>query len=421
MVLTLEQIWLPRARRGTEGPFDPRWADASYSDAFRAYGIDVEALDFTEAGRLIRDRAISLELAAAIDTWADRRQQSLQPREVVWDGWPDDRVPIPEGNGTSWRRLVDVARVADPDEWRNQVRDALRRRDRKALSRLAASSRASDLPVQTLSVVCRHLDATYAIPVLRRAQLEHPDNHWINFQLAWNYSSGSSSSLDDAIRHYTAALAIRPRNASTAYFLGEALRSRGKFVEAIPTYRKAIALDPDLLGSYRGLIESLLSQGMRDEALAEIRAEVAAKPDRASLKNKIAWILAAVPDPRSRDSLMAVELATRATELNPDEGAYWNTLGAARYRAGDWEGAIAAFEKSMALRRGGNSYDWFLLSMACLQLNRGDEALRWYDRAVIWMEKHDPGHLELSRFRAEARELLQAKHSARPADKQATP
>ena len=35
--------------------------------------------------------------------------------------------------------------------------------------------------------------------------------------------------------------------------------------------------------------------------------------------------------------------------LKPDVGSYRNTLGVARYRAGDYDGAIEALEKSMEL------------------------------------------------------------------------
>jgi serine/threonine protein kinase/Tfp pilus assembly protein PilF len=413
MVLRLEEIFFPRAYHGTEGAYDSRWADASYAEAFREYGIDVEALEPAEAARRIRARTIRLELAAALDSWADRRQQSLQTSDVLRDGWPDDRVPMPEASTESWRRLVAVARAADPDEWRDQVRAALERRDRKLLHSLATSARMSNLPVQTLSVVCRHLDDEYGRPLLRRTQLDHPDNFHVNFQLAWG-----ARDADEAICFYSAALASRPRNAPAAYFLGDALRRRAKPDEAISRYRRAIALDPDFVEAYYHLIDTLHEQGKRDEAAAEIRAALAAKPDSAPLSNNIAWILATSPDARFRDPRLAVELGRRAVKLAPNAWAYWNTLGAALYRAGDCDGAIAALEKSMSLREGGDNYDWFFLAMACCRLGRRDEARMWYDRAVQWMEKHDPKHDELHRFRAEAAALLGLPELTEPAQKE---
>jgi hypothetical protein len=67
---------------------------------------------------------------------------------------------------------------------------------------------------------------------------------------------------------------------------------------------------------------------------------------------------------------------------------------------------LAALEKSMALHKGGDIYDWFFLGMACWQLGRRDEARQWYDRAVRRMEKDPPHNHELRRIRAEAAALL---------------
>ena len=83
-----------------------------------------------------------------------------------------------------------------------------------------------------------------------------------------------------------------------------------------------------------------------------------------------------------------------------------NTLGVAQFRAGNWRASIAALEKSMSLRKGGDSHDWFWLAMSLWQLDRKEEASQWYDRAVTWMNEHAPQHEELTRFRKEAAELV---------------
>lgn len=45
--------------------------------------------------------------------------------------------------------------------------------------------------------------------------------------------------------------------------------------------------------------------------------------------------------------------------------------------------------------------------MAHWQLGDQDEARKFYDQAVEWMEKNKPQDEELKRFRAEAAELLE--------------
>jgi tetratricopeptide (TPR) repeat protein len=130
-------------------------------------------------------------------------------------------------------------------------------------------------------------------------------------------------------------------------------------------------------------------------------------PDaRTQLLNNQAWVLATHAEPKSRAPGRAVKLAQEAVELAPKEGTIWNTLGVAHYRSGDWKAASAALTKSMELRNGGDSFDWFFLAMAHWQLDQKKEARKWYDQAVAWMDKNQPQNEELRRFRAEAAELL---------------
>ena len=69
--------------------------------------------------------------------------------------------------------------------------------------------------------------------------------------------------------------------------------------------------------------------------------------------------------------------------------------------------SIAALEKSIELQRdGGDSFQWFFLAMSHGQLDETEEARKWYDRAVEWIEKNKSNDEELRRFGSEAAELL---------------
>jgi tetratricopeptide (TPR) repeat protein len=120
----------------------------------------------------------------------------------------------------------------------------------------------------------------------------------------------------------------------------------------------------------------------------------------------LAWQVIRTPNPHGRDAAWAVDLAKEAVELSSETGAYWNTLGVAHYRAGDWKAALSALHKSMELRNGGDSSEWFFLAMAHWQLGDKEQARKLYDQAVVWMDKNQPGNGQLRRFRTEAEELL---------------
>ena len=99
-------------------------------------------------------------------------------------------------------------------------------------------------------------------------------------------------------------------------------------------------------------------------------------------------------------------------------GSYWNTLGVARYRAGDWNESISALNKAVEMRRGGDASDQFFLTMCYWKLENHDEANAAYERATAWMErnkdalKKDARYAEeLRRFQTEAEEVLQRSSS----------
>jgi len=112
LVADLEDIRFQRVEEWKNGGFfDGAKSNQRYAQAFRAFGIDVEGLPPDQAASLIRNRSVRVELAAALDDWymAVKRQKPVD----------DARL----------KRLMEVARAADPDELRTKVRRALEQRD----------------------------------------------------------------------------------------------------------------------------------------------------------------------------------------------------------------------------------------------------------------------------------------------------
>src|SRR5262249_39008514 len=88
-------------------------SDQRYVQTFRAFGIDVDALSFQEAARRIRQSSVAVEVAAALDDWA-RMVRRIKPL-----------------NEPRWKNLLALARAADPDRQRDQLRQALEQGDSK--------------------------------------------------------------------------------------------------------------------------------------------------------------------------------------------------------------------------------------------------------------------------------------------------
>ncbi len=161
-------------------------------------------------------------------------------------------------------------------------------------------------------------------------------------------------------------------------------------------------------------------QQLVHSAEAEQRASTTPTSEMRALDlNNQAWSLAASADPQTRDPHAAVELAQEAVKLAPNTADFWNTLGVARYRAGDFEGAIAALQKYRELRTSDAEYgNPFFLAMAHWQLGHKEEAREWFDKGAQWMERQSAPSATLQGFRREAAELLGVIEPQSPSDPQ---
>jgi tetratricopeptide (TPR) repeat protein len=325
MVVKLEDARL-RAAEVKDLRFDIEQAAAAYAKAFREYGIDVEAMDPKEAGALLRTRSIGVELAAALDDWV--RILRSREKEV-------------------WQDRLAVARVADPDPFRDRVREAVARGDRKALEELAAGDQITDLSAPTLLLMAEVLEGPGVlerrIALLEKAQQRHPGDFWVNIFLA--LLSMEPAQADEAIRYTSVAVALRPQSSGAYNNLGVALGHKGRRDEAIAQFREAIRLQGNAL-AHNNLGSSLRELGRLDEAVAEYREAIRLKLDWAEPHVNIASIL---KDKGRLDEAIA-ELR-EAIRLKPDSADFCRKLVDALRGMGRLDEAIAELREATRLKR----------------------------------------------------------------------
>jgi tetratricopeptide (TPR) repeat protein len=105
------------------------------------------------------------------------------------------------------------------------------------------------------------------------------------------------------------------------------------------------------------------------------------------------------------DRNRSIALARRLTGLHPKSPDAWYNLGVMLHKADRWGEAVPALQKSMALRKGGDAYDWFYVAMVRHKLGNQSGARQAYRRGVEWLATHK-SEAELEGLRAEAAELL---------------
>jgi tetratricopeptide (TPR) repeat protein len=204
--------------------------------------------------------------------------------------------------------------------------------------------------------------------------------------------------------------------------LASIYHAAGQYGQAIKLYEETLPLMKDKLGpnhpvtletmhdlarTYSALGRHAEELKLREETLELRKTKLGVDhPDTLESMHMLARLLANSSDPKVRNARRAVELAKQAIDLAPKVGHFWNALGVAYYRAEDWKASVQTLEKSMQLCKGGDSFDWFFLAMAHWQLGHMDEARKWHDQAVEWMDKNQPDNEGLRRFRAEAAQVI---------------
>jgi serine/threonine protein kinase/predicted Zn-dependent protease len=208
--------------------------------------------------------------------------------------------------------------------------------------------------------------------------------------------------------------------------LGVLFARSGQSAEALETYKKARVLFDKLaeghpeMPHYRfelaGAYLEIASQRRRTaapreaneadrQALNLLEQLAGAFPKSALYLRECAWQLATAADPDQRHASRAIGLARQATTLDAKNGDGWRALGAAYCRAGNWQEAAAALERSLQFNRG-DGFNWYFLAMARWQLGDKAKARHWYDRAIAWQKANFPHDETLQRLREEVQPLF---------------
>jgi tetratricopeptide (TPR) repeat protein len=399
MLLRLAEIRASRWER-FEKRQDPEF---DYAQAFREYGIDVEAPAPEEAAASIRARpdGIARELVAALDDWAYER-----------------RYRQPEGLG--WRRLVDIAQAAEGEPRRRRIRDLLVRQDLPALRQLADDPDTLREPVQTLHLLGVTLAERgapeAAISLLRRAQRRYPGDAWINTSLASSLQATRPGQLDEAVGFYRVAAAFRPElghvlvhalmkkgnhdeaiailhglirrrpgNATYHSYLGMVLYEKGQYKEAVSAYDEAILRKPDYAAAHNNRGNALTRLGRLDEAIASFQESIRFREDDALSYLNLGLALAE-KEGGLREAVKAFGKALRYKQRFAEAYCARGNALTALYR---FEDALADYDNAIDSKP----------DFAVAQYNRGnilqalgrlEDAVPAYDRAIALQ----PGYVE---------------------------
>lgn len=243
-------------------------------------------------------------------------------------------------------RLLAIANMADTNAWRCEFRKAIGQEDQSTIRQLATNEAASDQSPEIIAWLGATLrdqgELATAIPILRLAQQKHPDDFWLNHELAECLLADNQP--EDALGFARAALAVRPDSQGAKWSLVASLDQAGDIEQSKQLFTELLASNEWSLSDLQIYATKLYQRGWSEQSLIanELALEIAPN-DHRTMMTQIS-VLSSLK--RHEES---VELAKKAVRLHPEQ---WNShfqLGHVLTRIGDDKAAADAYRRAVDL------------------------------------------------------------------------
>jgi len=186
----------------------------------------------------------------------------------------------------------------------------------------------------------------------------------------------SSGRIADSAAIYQTLVTRNPQDADGHIGLGQAHAAAARFEAAERSFRTAVQVEPAFWGAFNALGGYLFARGRIDEAIDAYREVSELVPSSASAHNNLGAALQMKGDLRG-----AAETYRRSLAIEPARSAYSN-LGTVHYFLGEFDEAVANYERATALAAQDQSL-WGNLAEAVWQIpGRREEALGHYRQAI---------------------------------------
>jgi tetratricopeptide (TPR) repeat protein len=226
--------------------------------------------------------------------------------------------------------------------------------------------------------------------------------------------------LDEAIEHYEEALKIKTADSETHNNLGVTLFGIGRVDDAIVHYQKALAIWPGYVAATCNLANALIVRqlpGDLDDAIARYSTCLARMPDQAEAQYNMASALL-----RKGRTDEAIEHLQKTLQLVPENADAHANLGSAFLAKGRPREAGAEYRNALRISPENvaalSNLAWILATSSDPTLRNGSEAVQLAERADSASsrnDKHSTVLRILAAAYAEAAQFTEAKETAQHA------
>ncbi len=393
LALELERVERERTTPTSIGLFDNARALREYEEAFQRFGIGLKDFPADELAKRINQSEVRNHILAALDNWAlvcAYRTRFDAANKETYIARRDE--------------ILDVARLVDPHpELRDHIRNPAIWSDRDQLEQLGSQVTVGELSPRLAAFLGEliRFSGGDPVPLLRIYVAKHPDDFWLNFDIAKVLTHRQP---EECLRYYQAALALRPDHLFVLGNMGFTYLSQGETEKACQVYERALEVDPNYLAALSNLGSIYESQGNVAKAIEFLSRSVALAPERPNYQLLLAlslqetgqigkaldhyrlaikgfqeydvptmYVMQGRPVTTEQlngyahyclanalrivdDNDAAIHHYNRATELRPDDAETYLRLGAALLSRGDFQAAVEQITKGHEM--GTSQDDW---------------------------------------------------------------
>jgi len=246
-----------------------------------------------------------------------------------------------------------------------------------------------------------HAEALYlakqkddALAAVRAARERFPDDEDLTGLEATLLREKGDEAAGTALIEAMRAKAPKEEKAKVLGRVADYYRRAGRYDEAEKALREALAIDPKSLATLFQLGAVLERQKRHDEAEAVFREALALEPDSAPVLNYLGYMNA----DRNVRVEEALTLLQKAVGIDPQSGAYQDSLGWALYRLNRLDAAEEAVRRALD-KDGENAVVLDHMGDILARRGRVAEALSYWQKAL----KGEDEENELDRPRVEAK------------------
>jgi tetratricopeptide (TPR) repeat protein len=278
-------------------------------------------------------------------------------------------------------RLLEIARLADPDPWRDRVRQVTI--PPNVLDQLAEQVRPEQQSPHILLLLTGH--GRFGLTprgeqLIYEALTYYPTDFWLHYTLTTR-----PRNPQDRIIHYWAALAIRPQAWQLHRKFGFQLMSMGEVNRALFHYQRALDIHPAASGLHLSIGDALKGLKDWDGAERHYRKLVEMQPDSPAGYSRLAAVLE-----RKGDWDGAIRHHRRMLTIDPQDAGNHANLGRVLLMKGEVEEAVTHLREATRLNSNMGSY-FAMLGDGFRRQHKFTEAVTAYQKAFDLSSKTHSG------------------------------